>query len=482
MSEEQIRRLIADIAADREHGASWLARRALTVVDQCAQGSTAHAPADLLQEIATCANALIEARPGMAPLRFWMEWLLRDLGSAAENATTLDDLRSAISTLVASLIAESEREARAAVENAVARLPADGVIFTASLSQTIVDALTLAQRTGKLRGVLAAESVDPSGHRYGNDLASALRPAGVAVEVVPDQAIATRVADATHVWLGADSVLADGSVLNGTPSLTLAVAAKQAGRPVAIVCESAKIDRWTSPDAVVAPPGFDRIPADLIDVVITDAGAWEPSRARPGGDRLSTEARIVSAEPASQSGSAPASTSSIPDPRPLPPDPAVLVARIAARLIERKETVAVAESSAGGRVCDLLTDRAGSSAWFAGGMIAYSNASKQQVAGIAAEQLASFGAVSSETALALAEGARRLFGTAWGIGETGIAGPQTGRRSSKPAGLSYVAVVGPGNIRRAVEVNSGSGERAENKQAFAIAALQLLAEELERTA
>lgn len=476
-----MKELVAAIANDREHGASWLARRALTVVDQCAQQSSARSPADLLQEVAACANALIEARPGMAPLRFWMEWLLRDLGSAAENATTLDDLRSAISTLVASLIAESERAGRAVVENAVARLPADSVIFTASFSQTIVDALKLARRDGKLRGVLAAESVDPSGHRYGHDLASALRPSGVAVEVVPDEAIAARIADATRVWLGADSVFADGSVLNGAPSLKLAVAAKQAGRPVEIVCESAKIDRWSDPGAVVAPPGVDRIPADLIDVVITDAGTWEPPRARQGGDRLSAEARTADEETSSKPSAAPASTSSIPAPRPLPPDPAVLVARIAARLIERKETVAVAESSAGGRICDLLTDRAGSSAWFAGGMIAYSNASKQQVAGIAAEQLVSFGAVSSETALALAEGARRLFGTAWGIGETGIAGPQTGRRSSKPAGLTYVAVVGPGNVRRAIEVNSGSGERAENKQAFAIAALQLLAEELEKT-
>jgi nicotinamide-nucleotide amidase len=475
-------RQIAKIAADREHGASWLARAALRVVEQYAEQSGARSPSDLLQAVAACAEALIQARPGMAPIRFWMEWLLVDLRSAAENAVALDDLRSAISTLVASLVAESERAGRVAVENAVTRLPADSVVFTASLSQTVLEALRMANRVGKLRAVLAAESADASGHQYGRDLANALRLDRISVEVVADDALSRRIDDATLVWLGADSIFLDGSVLNGTPSRLVAEAAHRASRPVEIICESAKLDRWTTTDSVAVPPGFDRIPADLIDAIVTEKGAWKPSARYPHPDPLAEEKGTGGTAPSGQ-GDAENEVAESPI-RPVAPweveDGRPLVALIAERLIQRQETVSVAESSAGGRICDLLTDRAGSSAWFGGGMIAYSNVSKQQVAGITAEALSRSGAVSEETALALAEGARRLFGSTWGIGETGIAGPQTGRRSAKPAGLTYVAVAGPGGFRRAIEVNTGSGARAENKQAFAITALQLLAEELEK--
>ena len=163
-------------------------------------------------------------------------------------------------------------------------------------------------------------------------------------------------------------------------------------------------------------------------------------------------------------------------------DVATLIARIAAQLSARKEKVAVAESGAGGRLSDLSTDRPGSSAWFAGGVVAYSNDSKQHVVGVSEETLDRFGAVSAETAQALAVGACTLFGTAWGIGETGIAGPQTGRRSSKSAGLSFLAIVGPKGRSRVAEVNTGQDGRDENKSAFAIAALRLLAEELDHVA
>lgn len=161
-------------------------------------------------------------------------------------------------------------------------------------------------------------------------------------------------------------------------------------------------------------------------------------------------------------------------------EPGLLVGLIAGQLIARGEKLAVAESAAGGRLADLLSDRPGSSAWFAGGILAYSNDSKRDVVGVSARTLAQAGTVSAEVARALAEGARRLFGTAWGIGETGIAGPQAGRRSSKPAGLAYVAVVGPNGVDRVAEIRTGQDDRAANKSAFATAALRLLASELSR--
>ncbi len=157
----------------------------------------------------------------------------------------------------------------------------------------------------------------------------------------------------------------------------------------------------------------------------------------------------------------------------VPGDPAAIVAAIADHLRARHETLAVAESACGGLLSHLLTNLPGSSAWFAGAVVAYSNRAKCILLGVPQELLTTAGAVSPACALAMARGAQTRLETDWGIAETGIAGPQAGRRSAKPAGLAYVAVCGPG-IERVTEVRSGLDERAANKEAFARAALDLL--------
>ena len=158
--------------------------------------------------------------------------------------------------------------------------------------------------------------------------------------------------------------------------------------------------------------------------------------------------------------------------------------RVAARLIERGETLAVAESATGGLILSLLTDVPGASAWLRGGVVAYTNEAKRDLLGVPAAVLATSGAVSAATALEMARGARRLFGATWAVGETGIAGPQTGRRSGKPAGLTFFAVAGADEDGSADRTRrlllDKPGDRAAVKRAFADAALALLLEALAR--
>jgi nicotinamide-nucleotide amidase len=156
-----------------------------------------------------------------------------------------------------------------------------------------------------------------------------------------------------------------------------------------------------------------------------------------------------------------------------------LARRIAAALTERRQTVAVAEASAGGRLSAALTAVPGSSAWFLGAAIVYSSTAKEVLLGVGAAELASSGAVDPAAALLLARAVRDRLQATWGVAETGVAGPQGGRRSRKPAGLAYVAVVGPpGEAVR--EVLTGRDERETNQQAFAEGALALLGEMVEK--
>ena len=151
---------------------------------------------------------------------------------------------------------------------------------------------------------------------------------------------------------------------------------------------------------------------------------------------------------------------------------------IAALLIERGETVAVAETAAGGLISASLTAVPGASAWFLGGVVPYAALAKVRWLDLNADRLSDAGTVSQEAAQQMAAAARAALGATWGLAETGIAGPQTGRRSAKPAGLVCLAVDGPRAESR--EWLTGLPGRAENQAAFTRLALELLLESLRR--
>ena len=153
---------------------------------------------------------------------------------------------------------------------------------------------------------------------------------------------------------------------------------------------------------------------------------------------------------------------------------AALASQLGELLRERGLTVAVAESCTGGMVGSLITDQPGSSAYFLGGVIAYSDAVKRDELGVPAALLKRVGAVSQEVAQAMAEGARSRFGTDLAAGVTGIAGPGADN-SDKPVGLTYVAVASErGTSSREFTF---AGDRWSNRRQAAAETLRLLAEE-----
>lgn len=117
-----------------------------------------------------------------------------------------------------------------------------------------------------------------------------------------------------------------------------------------------------------------------------------------------------------------------------------LIEEVVARMLtENRATIAVAESCTGGLVAERLTSISGSSAYFLGGVVCYSNQLKTQLVGVPAELIEAKGAVSSEVALALADGIRKQTGATLGVGITGIAGP-TGGTPEKPVGLVHIGI------------------------------------------
>lgn len=153
---------------------------------------------------------------------------------------------------------------------------------------------------------------------------------------------------------------------------------------------------------------------------------------------------------------------------------------LAARLGERCRAlglhVATVESCTGGLVGHLITEISGSSAYYSGGFVTYSDGLKQSAVGVPHDVLAAHGAVSAQAAMAMAIGGRERTGADLAVAVTGVAGPDGGS-PSKPVGLTYVAVADAAGL--AVKRYLWSGDRSENKRLSAAAALELLLERVE---
>lgn len=143
-------------------------------------------------------------------------------------------------------------------------------------------------------------------------------------------------------------------------------------------------------------------------------------------------------------------------------------------LLERKETIAFAESCSGGLATSLMTDVAGSSAYVASSVVCYSNEIKHKLLGVSQETLDSYTAISRETALEMAQGVKALMNSTYGVGITGNAGP--GPSEGKPVGLVYIAIATPKDTY--CQELHFTATRSENKLRIATTAISMVIDKI----
>jgi PncC family amidohydrolase len=153
-----------------------------------------------------------------------------------------------------------------------------------------------------------------------------------------------------------------------------------------------------------------------------------------------------------------------------------LAERVATRLKERGETVAVAESATGGAISAALLAVPGASAYFLGGAVVYTRQARRALLAIADGEMTGMRAASEPYAALLARSVRDRLGSSWGVAESGAAGP-SGNRYGDPAGHSAIAVAGA--RAHTLTLRTQSADRRQNMQAFAMAALQALLRAIE---
>ena len=284
MNRAQFNLSIEEIRQDRARGASALARRALKLLARAARTWPARDVAELREQLLDFADALSAARPSMTPVG----QLLRRWRKSCQHSFDfgLDDARGAASAQADALIAASRQAVDRCARHAARLLGPDRTLLTHSLSATVVATCRLLKNAGLRMIVTEARPL-----AEGRQLAERLSGWGVPTTYITDAQSGLFVAQADAVLVGADSVLADGAVVNKAGTYLLALAARDRGLPFYVCAESfkwraadepepeleemaaAELDAPAWPGVTVRNVYFDLTPARLVSAWIDETGA-----------------------------------------------------------------------------------------------------------------------------------------------------------------------------------------------------------------
>jgi ribose 1,5-bisphosphate isomerase len=270
-------RSIDELAKDRVQGASALGRRSIEILAEVARTSAVGSISELFRNLLAVMLELRKAQPSMATIRNLMGRFMSDVEAARQRATSVDEFQQMITSLSQKTQVNAEAAAEDAARNAVSTLPEEGYVLTHSYSSTVRRALQLAVMSRPKLTVYVTES---SPGKEGRQLAKDLIGLRVPVRLVADSAVDSVIPDVDLVAVGADSVLADGSVVNKIGTSKISKLAHQSGIPLNVVCESAK---FSSMDFLGEPVHieetlFDRTPSELVSNFVTETGLVEPRK------------------------------------------------------------------------------------------------------------------------------------------------------------------------------------------------------------
>jgi len=262
---------------DRVHGAGWLSQQAISTLNLAISESQARTVADFVEEIKTVAAELIKARPSITSIANYINQFLQQVVLMSQSEQNLASLKSFAKAKRNELIKSSVRAVSKAVEYGCGIITDLDTVITCSYSSTVCKVIELSRERGTKFRVIIAESRFKD-KAYGEITAEQLMKHQIPAEIIRDENIQLRMSKADKALIGADSITADGYLINGTPTLTLAQTAKKKRIPFYTICETAKFDiQGCTSKGAELEPGFDKTPLDLITGIITEKGTMQPS-------------------------------------------------------------------------------------------------------------------------------------------------------------------------------------------------------------
>lgn len=266
---------VEELKADRTHGASWMARRAVEALTETAEQPAATGE-ELLTTLIAAGRQLSESRPGVGAVAGAVG---RVLAAAARNAQLdVEQLRRLVGEEAESLVNGRLRAAASIAIQLRDRLE-DAVVLTHSASATVREALL---RGSPDRVICTVSSPQDEGRAFSEDL----RAAGLEVELVEDSKAPRQLEWASILLVGADTVFRCGTVCNKTGTRALAEAAADVGVPALVACEVIKLAPIDVDEAApLTAEEFELTPPELIDSIVTEEGAFLPEEIRALVDR-----------------------------------------------------------------------------------------------------------------------------------------------------------------------------------------------------
>jgi len=263
---------IKEIEFDRSSGASQLARKALGVLRFFAQTSRNEACKDFMEDFKKVGRRLLEAKPNMAPVQNLVAQIVYEVDTFKER--DLGFVRKFVISRIEELCKESEFAVKKSAEWGATIIADSDYLTTCSYSSTVGETLKVAKQQGKNFKVFVAESrTDDNKFQYGQILAKFLKSIKIPAEVFPDTKIYRYIPKTKYVLVGADSLLCDGSIINGAPTYKVALKAKECGIPFYSVCETTKANTLSYLGKnTELKEGFELVPSNLITEIITEKG------------------------------------------------------------------------------------------------------------------------------------------------------------------------------------------------------------------
>jgi translation initiation factor eIF-2B subunit delta len=262
---------------DYVHGASWLSLHTINTLILAVSESQTETVADFVQEIKEVAQEVASARPGITSIANYANQFLHQIITRSQNENNPEALKSFAESKGKELLKSATKAFSKAVEYACGIIGDLDTVITCSYSSTVCQVLEIARQRETRFRVIAAESKF-NDKAYGEITAEQLMKYQIPVEIIGDGQINLRISKADKALVGADSITADGYLINGKPTLLLAQAAKNKKIPFYVVCESAKFTiRGYVTKSTELEPAFDKTPLNLVTGIITEKGTMQPS-------------------------------------------------------------------------------------------------------------------------------------------------------------------------------------------------------------
>jgi translation initiation factor eIF-2B subunit delta len=261
---------IGKIKSDRSSGASQIARNALQTLRLYAISYKNSNYSKFKENLMDISRRLFEAKPNMAPIQN----LIAEIAFQIEifNEDDLDNLRKHVLSKIDELYKLSIISIEESAEYAAKIVGSFDTLVTCSFSSTVYKTIKkISQKRNNFKLFIAESNID--NFNYGEFFGNSIKLKNVMTKVFSDEKISKCVPKTNCGLIGADSILSDGSIINGTPSYELANAARQYGIPFYSVCETTKVNVLSYFGCDIdLKKGFDVVPFNLITGIITEKG------------------------------------------------------------------------------------------------------------------------------------------------------------------------------------------------------------------